>query len=323
MRHVTLKQLRLLSAAARTGSFAAAAEACGVTAPAVTMQMKNLEAEVGLPLFERDTRGLHLTAAGEELAACARRIDIAMSDCDSAVKALKSLEGGRVVLGVVSTAKYFAPFALAAFARQHPGVETELVIGNRGEIVAKFEDGALDVTVMGRPPEHMAVESALIGEHPHLIVAAPDHPLVGRGSLKPADLVPYPMLTREAGSGTRTLMEQYFREAHVSPRIGMEIGSNETIKQAVMAGLGLAVISGHTVATELADGRLVSLPVDGVPLWRKWFVVRPQAKRLMPAARALRDYLATDGHRFLPKVELPQVDLPNVDLPKPVVGSRT
>jgi DNA-binding transcriptional LysR family regulator len=302
MRHATLKQLRLLAAAARTGSFAAAAEASGVTAPAVTMQMKALEAEVGLPLFERDARGLHLTAAGEELLACARRIDLALSECDSAVKSLKSLEGGRVVLGVVSTAKYFAPFALAAFGKRHPGIDTELVIGNRGEIVSRFEEGALDVTVMGRPPEEVGVESALIGDHPHLIIAAPDHPLVGRGALKPIDLMPYPMLTREPGSGTRTLMERFFREAHVSPRIGMEIGSNETIKQAVMAGLGLAVLSGHTVATELADGRLVALPVEGLPLWRQWFVVRPEAKRLMPAARALRDYLATEGHRFLPKV---------------------
>ncbi|ALK08385.1 LysR family transcriptional regulator [Blastochloris viridis] len=302
MRHATLKQLRLLAAAARTGSFAAAAEASGVTAPAVTMQMKALEAEVGLPLFERDARGLRLTAAGQELNACARRVDLALSDCESAVRALKTLEGGRVVLGVVSTAKYFAPFALAAFARRHPGVETELVIGNRGEIVARFEEGALDVTVMGRPPEDVAVASALIGDHPHLIVASPDHALVGRGPLKPADLKPYPMLTREVGSGTRTLMEQFFRDADVSPRIGMEIGSNETIKQAVMAGLGLAVISGHTVATELADGRLTALPVEGLPLWRKWFVVRPLAKRLMPAAEALCDYLATEGHRFLPKV---------------------
>ena len=303
MRNVTVKQLRLLTAAARGGSFAAAAETCSVTPPAVTMQMQQLEADAGLPLFERDGRGLRLTAAGKEVLAAAEKVDAVLSDCAAGLANLKSLAGGRVAVGVVSTAKYFAPQMLAAFARSHPGINIELVVGNREDTIAAFKDGRFDVAVMGRPPEGVEVESALIGDHPQVIIAPPDHPLAQRRNIPPHEIAGETLLMREMGSGTRLLAERFLQQHGIKPRIGMEIGSNETIKQAVIAGLGIAFISGHTIASEIQDGRLAVLDVEGLPEIRHWFVVRPAAKRLMPAGGALRDFLVAEGQRFLPKLD--------------------
>ena len=316
MRNATVKQLRLLAAASRGGTFAAAAETCHVTPPAVTMQMRQLEAEAGLPLFERDGRGFALTAAGREVLAAAERIEAVLADCAAGLAALKSLAGGRVTVGVVSTAKYFAPQMLAAFARLHPGIDIELVVGNREDTIAAFKNGRFDVAIMGRPPEGVEVESALIGDHPQVIIAPPDHPLAERRSISPKQIAEQTILMREVGSGTRLLAERFLAKHGIKPRIGMEIGSNETIKQAVMAGLGIAFISAHTIAAEIGDGRLVVLDVEGLPEIRQWFVVRPAAKRLMPAARALRDFLVAEGRRFLPGLQ------PQRQRPKSAAPSR-
>lgn len=302
MRSTTIKQLRILSAAARDGSFAAAAEACHVTPPAVTMQMHQLESEIGLPLFERSGRGLALTAAGREVLAAAERIEVALADCAAGLATLKSLTGGRVTVGVVSTAKYFAPQMLAAFARVHPGIDIELVVGNREDTIAAFKSGRLDVAVMGRPPEGVEVESTPIGDHPQVVIAAPDHPLAKRRAIPPREIDGETIVMREVGSGTRLLAERFLARHRIKARIGMEIGSNETIKQAVMAGLGIAFISAHTIAAEIGDGRLAVLDIVDLPEIRQWFVVRLAAKRMMPAACALRDFLVAEGRRFLPNV---------------------
>ena len=302
MRSATLKQLRLLAAAARGGSFAAAANACHVTPPAVTMQMQQLEADAGLPLFERHGQGIGLTAAGREVLAAAERIHAVLADCAAGLAALKSLASGSVTVGVVSTAKYVAPQMLAAFARVHPDIEIKLVIGNREETIAAFKAGRLDVAIMGRPPEDVAVQSALIGDHPQVVIAAPNHPLANRRAISPSTLTRETVLMREAGSGTRSMAEHFLASHDVKPRIGMEISSNETIKQAVMAGLGIAFISAHTIAAEIEEGRLIVLDVVGLPEIRRWFVVRPAAKRLMPAAHALHRFLVSEGQKFLPNL---------------------
>jgi LysR family transcriptional regulator, low CO2-responsive transcriptional regulator len=303
MRNVTIKQLRLLCAAARGGSLAAAAEECHVTPPAVTMQMHQLEAVVGLPLIERNRRRFTLTAAGREVFAAAERIEAVLADCVAGLAGLKALASGRVTVGVVSTAKYFAPQMLAAFARAHPGIDMELIIGNREDTIAAFTSGKFDVAIMGRPPEGVRVESTLIGDHPQVIIAPPDHPLAKQRSISPRQIAKQTILMREVGSGTRLLAEKFLAERGLEPRIGMEIGSNETIKQAVMAGLGIAFISAHTIAAEIDDGRLAILDVVGLPDIRQWFVVRPATKRMMPAARSLRDFLVAEGQRFLPIVK--------------------
>ncbi len=300
MRNVTLKHLRFVESAARLGSFAAAAEANNVTPPAVTMQIRQLEDDIGLPLFDRNARGLEPTAAGREVLLAAQRIEGVLGECREALVALQTLDAGRVTVGVVSTAKYFAPRMLAAYAHKHPKVELKLVVGNRRDILEQFETGLFDLCVMGRPPDAGDWETNLLGPHPHVIVAPPDHRLAGRAELAAAALADETFLVRELGSGTRFLMERFFKAAGVRAKIVMEIGSNETIKQAVMAGLGLTFISAHTCAAELHEGRLVSLDVEGLPMQRNWFVVRPAGKRLMPAARSMRDFLVAEASAFLP-----------------------
>jgi molybdate transport repressor ModE-like protein len=302
MRSVTLKQLRALAAVIKTGSMTAAAKELNVTPPAITIQMQLLEQIVGMPLIERAGDGPNVTDAGAKLLAAARQIEAALADCEQELNLIKGLQGGRVTVGVVSTAKYFAPRALAAFQKTHPAIEVRLTVGNRVETIRALQDFAADVVIMGRPPETLDVERAIIGDHPHIIIASPDHRLARKPNVTMADLAQETFLVREEGSGTRILMESLFKGEGLEPTIGMEIGSNETIKQAVMADMGLAFISAHTTAAELADGRLVKLNVAGLPLIRQWFVVRRADKRLMPAANALWTFLSTDGCKYLPKI---------------------
>jgi LysR family transcriptional regulator, low CO2-responsive transcriptional regulator len=300
MRHVTLRQLRIFAEVLRCGSFAAAAQALHLTPPAITVQMRQLEEKAGLPLIERSGAKLEPTEAGREVAAAAQRMELAIADCVEALSNLRGLKGGRVSIGVVSTAKYFAPHALGAFARSFPSVEIRLEVGNRSTIVGALEANTLDLALTGRPPEELDVDKAAIGAHPHVVVAAPDHPLAPRKRLPASVLAEQTFLVREPGSGTRNLMERFFRESRVEPRIGMEMASTETIKQAVMAGLGIAFLSGHTVAAELADRRLVLLDIAGLPVVRQWFIVKLTRRRLLPAAQALRQFLIDEGEKFLP-----------------------
>ncbi len=301
MKNVSLKQLRMIRAAHEGGSYAAAALAMHVTPPAITMQIKSLEEEIGLAIFERDGNRLIPTNAGQELLDAARRIDAVLDDAAESLDAMRRLDGGRVTVGVVSTAKYFAPRMLAAFTRLHPKVELNLVVGNRSEVLARFLAGDFDLTIMGRPPENVALESALIGHHPHVVVGAIDDPLAAERDITADRLADRVFLVREPGSGTRTLMERFLDKTGIHPKIGMEIGSNETIKQAVIAGLGLTFISAHTVAAEIEDHRLALLDVVGLPLWRRWYVTRLARKRPMPAARMLLDFVITQGESFMPR----------------------
>jgi LysR family transcriptional regulator for metE and metH len=302
MRHVTLRQLRTFGEVLRCGNFSAAAQALHLTPPAVTLQMRLLEEAAGLPLLERSGARLEPTEAGQEVANAAQRIELAISDCADALASLRGLKGGRVSIGVVSTAKYFAPHALGAFARAFPSVEIRLEVGNRSTIVAALEANTLDLALTGRPPEHLEVDQAPIGAHPHVIVARPDHPHARRKRLPASMLAEETFLVREPGSGTRNLMERFLSESRVTPRIGMEMASNETIKQAVMAGLGIAFLSAHTVSAELADRRLVMLDIAGLPVVRQWFIVKLVRRRLLPAAQALRQFLIDEGEKFLPPI---------------------
>lgn len=301
IRSLTVKQLRALAAVAETGAVSAAARRLGVTPPAVTMQVQLLEAATELPLLDRSGDRFRPTDAGREVVDAVQRIESAIRDCVAALEAMKGLEGGRVSVAIVSTAKYFAPMALGAFARSHPKVELSLTVGNRQDVLNHLRGDKVDVAIMGRPPEDIETIKTVIGDHPHIVVAPPDHPLVGR-KLKPTHLTGEMFLMREPGSGTRALMERLFGEEGVKPKIGMEIGSNETIKQAVIAGLGLAFISAHTVAAEIADGRLAQLDVAGLPIMRQWHVVRRAGKRLTPPAAAMSAFLSERGSEFLPQI---------------------
>lgn len=297
----TLRQLRAFAALIRSGSTKGAAQALHVTPPAITLQLRELEAAAGgLPLLERRPSGVYPTALGGEILEATERIEAILTDTAEIIEALKGLESGSVAVGVISTAKYFAPKALAAFSRDHPGIDMRITVGNRQDTIKALAGYDLDLAVMGRPPKEVAVDKAEIGDHPHVIIASPDHHLIGRSQVKLAELAGETFLLREPGSGTRSLIEDLFSKAGIDLSTGMEIGSNETIKQAVIAGLGIALISAHTIAAEVADGRLAVLDVKHLPIMRTWFLVKRADKRLSPAADALWTFLAANVQTFLP-----------------------
>lgn len=299
MRNVSLKQLRTFAAAVRSGSLSAAARQLNITPPAVTLQMQLLEEALGMPLAERTSAGWRPTDAGRELLLAADRIQAALDDCERGVAQLKGLKSGRVAVSVVSTAKYFAPRLLAAFMKEFPDVELALSVGNREEIIDNLRRFQADLAIMGRPPSDLDLDTAIIGDNPHVVVAHPGHPLADAASVPRSALSSEVFLMREEGSGTRTLADQFLAESKVSPRVSMEIGSNETIKQAVMAGLGIALISANTVTAEVATGRICMLRVEGTPIMRQWYVVKRLERRLMPASDQLWQFLVGEGRGLL------------------------
>lgn len=297
----SLRQLRALGAVVQGGSTSAAAGLLAVTPPAVAQQLRLLEVALGgVPLLERTPSGPRPTDAGREVLDTLGRVEAALADCAATIEALRGMATGRVTVGVISTAKYFAPFALAAFQRAHPRVQLRIVVGNRQETIAALEGFELDVAITGRPPDSFPIERAVFGNHPHVIIAAPAHRLARRRGIKLRDLADETFLLREPGSGTRDLMRKLFGGARVSIGAEVEIGSNETIKQAVMANMGVALLSAHTIAAEVRDRRLAVLDVVGLPVVRQWFVVRRREKRLLPAAQALWDFLVASGADYLP-----------------------
>ena len=305
--HLTLRQLKIFEAVARHLSFSRAADELHLTQPAVSMQVRSLEEAAGLPLTEQVGKRVYLTEAGEELARHARVIAQQLREAEEALMAIKGLRGGRLNIGVVSTAKYFAPRLLTAFRQQYPEVELRLGVHNRGEIVQQLADNDIDLAIMGRPPQELETVSEPFAENPLVFVAAPDHPLAAAKRIAPQQLAGESFLLREPGSGTRAAMERFLADNGVVPQRTVEMTSNETIKQAVMAGMGISFISERTIVLELATGYIVRLNVAGTPLKRHWFVVHRAEKRLLPVAEAFRRFLLQESGGL---------DEPPKDLPK-------
>jgi DNA-binding transcriptional LysR family regulator len=298
--NVTFRQLRVFTEVAQQGSMARAAAALHLTPPAVSMQVKEVEAQVGLALFERHARQVSLSTAGEYFLVHARRLLANLKQAEDAMARFKRLEHGLLTIGIVSTAKYFVPQLLARFHEEHPGIEVRLrVVGNREQLVAMMEAGDVDLSVMGRPPKEIATRAEAFAAHPLVIVGPPEHPLLRVGHAPVSALEGYAFIVREHGSGTRTAMEAFFAEQRFEPRITMEMSSNETIKQAVMAGMGLSFLSLHTMGLELRCGLLRILDIEGTPVMRMWNVVHLQSKLLSPAAEAFRYFIIECGEAHL------------------------
>jgi len=302
-RDLTIRQLRALSAVHAAGTITSAASRLNLTQPAVTLQLRNLQSLAGLPLIQRTGDGMALTDAGNHVLALVERIELALFDCEQSLDMISGRTGGRVSIGAVSTAKYFVPFAIAAFCQRFPKIEVTLKIGNREDIRNALRGYELDIAVMGQPPPDVEVGMRPLGRHPHVVVAAADHRFARRKSVAVSELASETFITRERGSGTRMLMEQFFQKNGLAPKIGMEMDSNETIKQAVLAGLGIAFISQHTVFHELDERRLFTLKVKGLPVMRQWHAIRRADKILLPPAQAMLDFLGKEGARHLPKPE--------------------
>ena len=301
---LTLKHLRALVAIARTGSITAAAESLRLTPPAVHIQIKGLESILQAKLLQRssDTAGSQLTAEGRAVLEAAERIEVALTHCADQVAALGRGLTGRVTLGVVSTGKYFAPRLVKILNGLLPDIEIVLRVGNRTQVIADLERHAVDLAVMGRPPRVPRVLAEYLGPHPHGLIAAPEHRLAGRKGLQAADLHSETFLAREDGSGTRILMTRYLDQMSDGyPFTMVEIGSNETIKQAVIAGLGIAFLSLHTVMDELTHGRLVLLDATGLPIERSWFLVWPSDTELRAASENVRQAVVRLKGGYLPE----------------------
>jgi DNA-binding transcriptional LysR family regulator len=293
LRHATLHQLRIFHAVAQNGSFARAAEALHLSPPTLSLQVKQLSESVGQPLFEQLGKKIYLTAAGRTLAAACEDIEARMERLGEDIAALQGVERGSVKLAILTTVKYTVPKLLGGFCAAHPGIDVAMVVGNREKLLQRLAGNEDDLYIMGQPPEQMDVVSEAFADNPLVLVAPPDHPLVGKKRIAPERLKSEPFILREPGSGTRLTSEKFFADHGIALKNRLEVGSNEAIKQTVAGGLGLAVLSAHTVTAELALGELVQLDVRGFPLIRRWHVVVPRGKRLSAAAQAFKDWLFT------------------------------
>lgn len=295
MLNVTFRQLQVFASVARAESFSRAAQQLHLTQPAVSMQIHQLEEATGIALLERLGRKTVLTEAGTELLARAAAIEEQLRLAQESLDALRGARIGTLKLGAVSTAKYFAPFLLADFTAQHAGVTVQFSVGNRTEIVRMLADHEIDLAIMGRPPRELQTIAQAMARHPFVLIAPPNHPLAGSHRIPLRRLADQRFLVREQGSGTRASMERLFQERGVTFQASMEASSNETIKQAVIAGMGISFISMHTVGLELRAGKLVQLDVVGMPLMRDWYVIQLKEKRLAPIPQAFREFLMARG----------------------------
>lgn len=304
MRQVTVRQLQMFAAAAQARSFAVAAEKLHVSPAAVSFQVRQLESMSGFALFERLGRHVALSDAGRALLGYANTVLRALDDADQSLTALRGATGGRVVIGLTSTAKYIVPHLLARFQTQHPGVVIHLRDGNRQEIVAALESGEIELAVMGQPPAGADVVAAPFADHPSVLVASPSHELAhARAPMSPTRIAGERVILREEGSGTRGLLERFLADSGVTLRSSMTTSSNETIKQAVMAGMGMALLSRHTLGLELALGMMAIVPVQGLPLMRSWYVAHRRTLPLLPVHTRLRDFLLTEGQSVIDALE--------------------
>lgn len=302
MINLSLRQLHAISVVDRLGQVNLAAREIGLTPPAVTLQIQQAESMVGTMLFERNSDGFRATDAGRAVIDAARDIERRLAALSDDIIAIRGAGLGRLRLGAVSTAKYFVPRLMAGFVKERPGIEISLTIGNRAAIIKALSEQQIDIALMGRPSRKTPVETTLLGDHPLVIVAAPDHPLAGKRRISKQRIAEEQFFVREPGSGTRTSLELFLSEIPGRlDNLGTEFSSNETIKQAVMAGMGVAFISAHTTALEVEIGRLVILDVVETPVLRQWFTVRRADRASSPAIDAFQKFVSDRGRKFLPK----------------------
>ena len=299
MRHATQRQLRVFEAVARHLSFSRAAEEMHLTQPAVSTLVKQLEGHAGLALFEQLGKKIYLTPAGTQLLGYVRAILGQLHEAEEAMAQLKGISGGTLNIAVISAGDYFFTRLLVEFQRRHPGVRLNLAVYNRAELLQQLANNQTDLAVMVRPPEEMDTIHESFAPHPYVIVAPPDHRLARKRRIAVSVLAEESFVVRERGSDTWNCMREAFGSQFGTLRMAMELRSTETIKQAVIAGLGIAFLSAHTLAAERNLGQLVVLDVVGFPAWFNWFVVHRRKKQLPAVALAFKDFLLQDGARLI------------------------
>jgi DNA-binding transcriptional LysR family regulator len=303
MKNATLRQLKVFEAVARLLSFSRAAEELHLTQPAVSTQVRKLEEHAGNVLFEQFGKKIYLTPAGTELLEISRAIIGQFEAAENAMTQFRGVSGGKLNVGVISAGDYFFPRLLVEFAGRHQGVSLNFTVHNREGLLRHIAENQTDLAIMVRPPTDLDTINQPFAPHPYVIVAPPGHPLAASKKRIPmARLMKEPFVVREKGSDTRNSMEEGLGAHLADLRIAMEIRSTETIKQAVIAGMGLSFMSAHTISLELQTGSLCVLDVQGFPLMRNWYVVHRRTKRLPPVAQAFKDFLLADGTSLIRQI---------------------
>ncbi len=299
MKNFTFRQLKLLEAVARNSSFTRASEELHLTQPAVSTQIKQLEGEVGMPLFEHMGKKIFLTAAGREMYAFSRTIAQQFTDIRTVLEEMKGIQRGNLDIAVTSTAKYFAPYLLAAFRKQHAGITFNLDVTNREVILCQLADNIPDMAIMGSPPAGMSLVANSFMSNPLVVIAPPDHPLIHSGRIPLHKLLQESFIVRERGSGTRNAIERFLEQRGQTMTTTMEMSRNEANKHAVMAGLGLGIVSLHTLEMEFKLERLAVLNVEGFPILKDWYVVHREGKRFSAAAQAFKEFVLGEGANLI------------------------
>lgn len=305
--HVTLRQLKSFAAVARRLSFTRAAEDLNLSQPAVSMQVKQLEAQIGQALFEQMGKKIYMTEAGNEVYRYTRTILGEIDDMEAAVASLIGLEKGTLSISVATTAHYFAPKLLSIFRERFPSVDVRLDVTNRETLLHQLAENEVDMVIMGRPPKEMELEYGTFMENPLVVIAPPEHPFSKERAIQVSRLGEESFIVREKGSGTRSAMERFFKHHKIKLHTTMEVSSDEAIKQSVQAGLGLSIMSRDAVQMELQLGRLTTPDILHFPILRHWYVMHRKGKRLSPLAQAFKDFLLNEAASILKK-EMPQND---------------
>src|SRR5690606_33085767 len=302
MKHATLRQLKVFETVARHLSFSRAAEELHLTQPAVSTQVKTLDEHAGLALFEQLGKKIYLTPGGAELLQFSRVIIEQFQEAENAMTHFKGITGGKLNVAVISAGDYFFPRLLVEFARRHQGVTLNLSVHNRDGLLNQLANNLTDIAIMVRPSLDMDTDIEAFAPHPYVIVAPPDHHLVSKKNISIQTLMREPFVVREKGSDTWNSMEDGFGGKLTDLNIAMEIRSTETIKQAVIAGMGLAFLSAHTISLELQAGSLAVLDVEDFPVMLNWYVVHRKHKRLPPVAQAFKEFLLEEGPALIEKI---------------------
>jgi LysR family transcriptional regulator, low CO2-responsive transcriptional regulator len=296
--HATLHQLKVFEATARHGSFTRAAEELFLTQPTVSMQVKQLTKAVGLPLFEQVGKKLYLTDAGRELFATCQDIFNRLDQLEMRVADMKGMKQGQLRLAVITTAKYFVPRLLGPFCQIYPGIDVSLIVTNHEQVIDRLSDNQDDLYIMSQLPEHMDIEAYPFLDNPLVVIAPSNHPLAGKKNIPISELVEEHFIMREPGSGTRRSVQKLFDQEGISVRVRLELGSNEAIKQAIAGGLGISVLSRHTLTPEGANSELTVLDVQGFPIHRNWYAVYLSGKQLSVVASTFLDYLKVEAAKL-------------------------
>lgn len=292
---VTWNQLKLFEAVARHSSFTRAAEELHVVQPTVSAQVKQLSETLGLPLFEQLGKKIYLTEAGKELLKTSRELSDIWSRFEMTLSSMKGLKQGRLSVSIVNTAKYFIPRLLGTFCQHFPDIEVALHVLNRDQVVERLSQNLDDLYIMAVPPEHIAIEKHMLLANPLVPIAPPNHELARRRKIPLTRFIEERMVLREPGSGTRIAMERFFEKKKLQPKVRMELGNNEAIKWAVSGGLGVSVLSEHSLMHDDLRDMISVLDVEGFPLHGNWYIVYPEGKQLSILARTFFDYLLEEA----------------------------